>query len=180
MRTKDYVRVHKNAIRIRNMWGAAPDGPVAKGGASMSEADQYLSLSVRRVLQLHTALWTKHVSSDVSSVQYGVLLFLGEHGELAQRELMRLAQLDKSTLAELLRRMQTNGSITTSRDDDDKRRKTVVLTADGRALLDSLRPAALAVNDLLTSGLEFDDATAVDTLLKRLLDSPIAREVAIS
>lgn len=179
MRTKGYVTVHKNAIRIRNI-GAAQAGLIAKGGAAVSEADQYLSLSVRRVLQVHTALWSRVVSSDVSSVQYGVLVFLGEHDELAQRELMRLSQLDKSTLAELLRRMQANGSVTTTRDQGDKRRKTVAITADGRSLLDSLRPAALQVNDILTSGLTEEEAQAFDTLLKRVLESAVAREVAIS
>lgn len=160
--------------------GAAQAGHIAKGGATVSEADQYRSLSVRRVLQVHTALWSRHVSSEVSSVQFGVLVFLGEHGDLAQRELMRLAQLDKSTLAELLRRMQTNGTITTCRDENDKRRKTITLTAEGRDLLDTLRPDALRVNEMLTSGLSDEDAAGLDALLARLLDSPVARDVTIS
>lgn len=128
----------------------------------------YRSLALRRTYQTHGALWHEHVSRDVSSVQYGVLYFLCEHGELGQRELMDLAELDKSTLAELLRRMETQGTVTTRRDTTDKRRKTVTVTAQGRATFEELRPDALLVNNLLTDALTEQEERMLDTLLRKI------------
>lgn len=135
----------------------------------MTESVPYRSLSIRRVLQRQGALWHRHVSTEVSSVQYGVLYFLSERGELPQRELMRLSELDKSSLAELLRRMELQGTVATRRDREDKRRKTVAVTEQGRQLYDELRPAALRVNDLLTAALSTEEETTLDTLLAKLL-----------
>ncbi|MBF0671895.1 MAG: winged helix-turn-helix transcriptional regulator [Salinibacterium sp.] len=130
----------------------------------------YRSLAIRRALQTHTALWHEHVSSETTSVQYGVLYFLNEHGELGQRELMDLTQLDKSSLAELLRRMEGQGSIETRRDGDDKRRKTVTVTRQGRELFEHLRPAALRVNEMLTGNLSDTETQSLDRLLAKIVN----------
>lgn len=131
----------------------------------------YRSLSIRRVLQLHGSLWHEHVSPEVSSVQYGVLYFLCRHGSLGQRELMEHTQLDKSSLAELLRRMELQGTVETQRDPTDKRRKTVALTDRGRQLHDRLQPAAVRVNELLTEGLTATEEAMLDALLSKVLDA---------
>lgn len=130
----------------------------------------YRSLAIRRALQAHGALWHDHVSTEVSSVQFGVLYFLSEHDDLGQRELMNLSQLDKSSLAELLRRMELQGTVTTCRHPNDKRRKTVTLTEEGRRLYEELRPRALHVNELLTSALTEEEEAALDGLLAKIVN----------
>ena len=145
-------------------------GQVTTKWGSMTAPVPYRSLAIRRALQTHTALWHEHVSSETTSVQYGVLFFLNEHGELGQRELMDLAQLDKSSLAELLRRMESQGSVETRRDAVDKRRKTVTLTDAGRELFEQLRPAALQVNEMLTGNLSDPEKQSLDRLLAKIVD----------
>ncbi|MET1045068.1 MAG: MarR family transcriptional regulator [Microbacteriaceae bacterium] len=148
----------------------------------IDEASRYRSLSIRRILQLHTQLWTSRVSSEISSVQYGVLVFLGELGEhesLSQRELGRRAQLDKSTLAELLKRMLAHGLVDAMRRADDRRSNSLAITAAGREVLNALRPAALEVNALLASGLTDDEADTLDGLLRKLLASDVAEQAAL-
>jgi DNA-binding MarR family transcriptional regulator len=101
-----------------------------------------------------------------------VLLALRSEPGIGQRELGDVAQLDKSTLAELLKRLEQSGLISTCRDEADRRRKSVTLEAAGENLLKELMPRALRVNDLLAEGLDPEEAAQLDALLDKLLASP--------
>jgi DNA-binding MarR family transcriptional regulator len=135
----------------------------------MSEVHEFRSFNVRRLLQAHTALWHSTVSTEVTSVQFGVLLFLTESVEVGQRELMHLAQVDKSTLAELLLRMERHGLLSTRRSESDRRCKTVTITEKGRQLLTELLPGARRVNELLTQNLNAEQRETFDSLLAAIL-----------
>jgi DNA-binding MarR family transcriptional regulator len=134
--------------------------------------ERYRSFQLRRALQFHGSLWQREVSTEVSSVAYGVLLALRSEPGIGQRELGDVAQLDKSTLAELLKRLEQSGLISTCRDEADRRRKSVTLEAAGENLLKELMPRALRVNDLLAEGLDPEEAAQLDALLDKLLASP--------
>jgi MarR family transcriptional regulator, temperature-dependent positive regulator of motility len=144
------------------------------GPAPESEPERYRSFQLRRALQFHGALWQREVSTEVSSVAYGVLLVLRHAPGIGQRELGQVAQLDKSTLAELLKRLELLGLISTCRDEADRRRKCVTLEDAGASLLQELMPGALRVNELLTEGLDPVEAAQLDALLDKLLASPAA------
>ena len=138
------------------------------------DRERYRSFQLRRALQFHGALWQREVSTEVSSVAYGLLLALRDAPGIGQRELGQLAQLDKSTLAELLKRLEQLGLISTCRDEADRRRKCVTLEDAGVSLLRELMPRALRVNELLAEGLEPEEAAQLDSLLDKLLASPAA------
>ncbi|MGM0930611.1 MAG: MarR family winged helix-turn-helix transcriptional regulator [Actinomycetota bacterium] len=142
--------------------------------ADSLDRERYRSFQLRRALQFHGALWQREVSTEVSSVAYGVLLVLRQAPGIGQRELGQLAQLDKSTLAELLKRLELLGLISTSRDEADRRRKCVTLEDAGVDLLQELMPGALRVNELLAEGLAPDEAAQLDALLDKLLAAPAA------
>lgn len=166
MRSLIDPHAEERCVRVPDMRNL-PETPAAEQAWGPGDAVPYRSLSIRRLLQLHSALWFQHVSTEVSSVQYGVLYFLNRHGELGQRELMDLAQLDKSSLAELLSRMEANGTIATARDPRDRRRKVVTLTPAGHTLFTSLSSAAVRVNDMLTAGLTATETSTLDRLLEK-------------
>jgi DNA-binding MarR family transcriptional regulator len=138
------------------------------------DRERYRSFQLRRALQFHSALWQREVSTELSSVAYGVLLALRDAPGIGQRELGQLAQLDKSTLAELLKRLELLGLISTRRDDADRRRKSVTLEDAGKNVLQQLMPDALRVNKLLTESLDPEEAAQLDALLDKLLTSPAA------
>jgi MarR family transcriptional regulator, temperature-dependent positive regulator of motility len=139
------------------------------------QPERYRSLQLRRALQFHGALWQREVSTEVSSVAYGVLLVLWHAPGIGQRELGQLAQLDKSTLAELLKRLEQSGFISTCRDESDRRRKSVTLEDAGVNLLQELMPGALRVNELMAEALDPKEAAQLDALLDKLLASPAVR-----
>ena len=145
-----------------------------------SDAVNFRSYWLRRTLQFHGHLWHQHVSPEISSIQFGLLTFLRDHPGVGQRQLVALSQLDKSTLAELLRRMEQKGLVSTSRHATDKRRKTVDLTEAGSEAVKKLEARARTANELLVAGLDEAEARELDRLLGKLLAAEQARAAALS
>lgn len=142
-----------------------------------AEAEELVSYHVRRAQQMHTQAWSRHVHPEVSGGQYGVLAALVERDDLSHRELGGLVHLDKSTLGELVRRMERRGWLSVASDPEDRRRRRVRLTAEGRALHAELRPRVLALNELLMEGLDEAGRAALYGSLRALQQSPLAQAI---
>lgn len=126
---------------------------------------------IRRAQQAHVAAWARLVSTDVSSVQYGILAALARLGTLSQRQLCDEVDLDRSTIADLVARMERRGLIERRRDPEDARRKNVTLTDFGREEQRRLLPLVDEVERELTGGLDDDDRDALRRTLRILLAS---------
>ena len=124
---------------------------------------------IRRAQQRHVAIWMREVSTDVTSVQYAVLLVLEQRPGVSQRELGDELDLDRSTIAELAARMVRNGLVERISDPQDKRRNTLFLTATGRALLAELKPRVGNVERVLTQHLSAAERDTLRQLMERLL-----------
>ena len=124
---------------------------------------------IRRAQQRHVAIWMREVSTDVTSVQYAVLLVLEQRPGVSQRELGDELDLDRSTIAELAARMVRNGLVERISDPQDKRRNTLFLTTTGRALLAELKPRVDNVERVLTQELSTAERDTLRHLIERLL-----------
>ena len=129
----------------------------------------YTGFLIRRAQQLHAAAWQREVSAQVSSVQYGVLAILDRRPGASQRELGDELDLDRSTVADVVARLERRGVLARERHADDRRRNTLVLTEQGRAELESLRPHVAGVERVLTDGLGDRDRTEFRRLLVAVL-----------
>src|SRR5690606_20456331 len=98
-------------------------------------------------------------------VQYGVLTVLERMPGASQKEIGLEASLDKSTVAELLYRMERGGLVRRVRGEEDRRRIVVELTDAGHDELRTLRPRVLRLQERLVAHL--DEREAAD--LRRLL-----------
>ena len=127
---------------------------------------------IRRAQQRHVAIWMREVSTDVTSVQYAVLLVLEQRPGVSQRELGDELDLDRSTIAELAARMVRNGLVERISDPQDKRRNTLFLTTTGRELLAELKPRVGNVERVLTQQLSATERDTLRQLIDRLL-SPL-------
>lgn len=67
--------------------------------------------------------------------QYGLLLVLSEEGPLAQAELGRRLQIDRTTMVFFVDELEQSGLVSRCRAANDRRIHAVTLTAEGRALL---------------------------------------------
>lgn len=124
---------------------------------------------IRRAQQRHVAIWQQAVSTDVTSVQYAVLLVLEQRPGVSQRELGDELDLDRSTIAELVARMVRNGVVERVADTQDKRRNTLYLTTPGRVQLNELRPRVETVEQVLTQHLTADERDVLRSLIEQLL-----------
>jgi len=135
----------------------------------VSEPLHYTGYLFRRAQQVHVAAWQRHVSATVSSVQFGVLTVIDASPGASQNDLCDELDLDRSTIADLVSRLERNGMIERERDDADRRRNRLRLSEQGRQTLDELRPRAERVEQVLTDSLEPDERRALRALLVKVL-----------
>jgi DNA-binding MarR family transcriptional regulator len=139
-------------------------------GQTLAPAEEFHSLAVRRLLSRHGRLWTQRVSTDHTSIQFGLLLCLARStGGLTQSEIADQLAVDRATLTELVHRMSAQGHVTVSRDPRDGRRRVAALTDSGRELLLELYRPALEVNERLFNPLTAEEADQLTGLLRRVL-----------
>jgi DNA-binding MarR family transcriptional regulator len=131
---------------------------------------RYTGFLIRRAQQVHEAVWQGTVSSTVSSVQYGVLSVLERRPGASQRELCDEVDLDRSTVADIVARLQRRGLISRTRDDLDRRQNVVQLTEQGAAEIARLRPRVERVEHILTDALTPVDRDQLRRILVRFLD----------
>lgn len=127
---------------------------------------------LRRALQVMNLLWDEEVSHTVTSPQFATLNALHrEPGGLDQRTLGRRVSLDRSTMAEVVSRLQARGLISTARDARDGRRKTVTLTPRGVSVLQHLIPRTHAMTRRLVSALDKRQQTELLRLLMAIVST---------
>lgn len=124
---------------------------------------------VRRVQQLHVALWNREASTSVSSVQFAALVILEDRAGISQRELGSALDLDRSTIADMVERMAGHGLIMRERCNEDRRRRVLNLTDAGAEVLKELRPRVDRVQDLLGGGLSSGELAQFRRLLRKVL-----------
>lgn len=139
---------------------------------SEQEPQRHTGYLIRRAQQAHVAAWTRLVSTEISSVQYSILVVLDRVGEASQRELCDEVDLDRSTIADLVRRMERHGLIERRRDHADARRNTVTLTSHGLEERHRLRPLVHDVDKELTAALSPQEREALRHGLRVLLGTP--------
>lgn len=126
---------------------------------------------VRRTQQAHLAVWAQEVGPRLTNVQFGVLNVLHRRGEASQRELCDDLDLDRSTVAGLVARLETRGFVARARASADRRRNVVRLTDEGLDLLRDVARSAARVDEVLTSALTPQERVTLQALLTKVLDA---------
>jgi DNA-binding MarR family transcriptional regulator len=137
--------------------------------ADLPEPQRHVGNLIRRAQQLHLATWSKVVSTEITSAQYSILAVLDRLGEASQRELCDEADLDRSTIADLVRRMEQAGLIARRRAESDARRNVVTLTELGAAERARLVPKVYELQRELTAHLDDDEIDGLFRGLWRML-----------
>ncbi|MFK0294965.1 MarR family winged helix-turn-helix transcriptional regulator [Streptomyces sp. NPDC090442] len=125
----------------------------------------------RRLQQAHTLLWTAMVSEDVTSPQFAVLNTLVGADGLDQRTVGERVGLDRSTIAEVVRRLVGRGLVDKVRDSRDARRSALRLTAEGTRLHRKLAARTARMNEVFLAPLDPQERSAFLELLQRVSDA---------
>ena len=126
---------------------------------------------VRRAQQAHLAAWAQEVGPQLTNVQFGVLNVLRRRGEASQRELCDDLDLDRSTVAGLVARLEARGLVARARATADRRRNVVRLTDGGLDLLRDVARSAARVDQVLTAALTPQERLTLQALLTKVLDA---------
>ena len=125
----------------------AKRGPVFR----LSESPSHL---LRRAEQFAAEIFLKADLPDGVTLRQTVLLAaIAEADGASQSNLVGATGVDRSTLAEMMARMEQKGFIVRSAAEDDGRAKSVSLTNEGRRRLEGALPAMRAVDKALLEAL---------------------------
>jgi DNA-binding MarR family transcriptional regulator len=112
----------------------------ANGGFELSEAPSHL---IRRCQQFYGDLYAREAGSRELTKQQFTLLCALEHNEGAsQTTLVEITGIDRSTLAEMVRRMLERGLLSRERTEEDQRANAIAISPSGRKALRGARNAA--------------------------------------
>lgn len=89
--------------------------------------------------------------------QYALLVAISQHEGLSQTDLVARTGIDRSTLADVIRRMLKKGLIQRRRTREDARAYAVKLTEQGRRLLQECEPKAQRVDQRILEALPSQD-----------------------
>lgn len=141
------------------------DGTIPEGGPATPDAIRHApGYLARRLHQAYTAAWARRVDPVLTGPQYSVLVTVDAHPDLDQGSLAHTVALDRSTMADVCRRLEDRGLIARTQAPADGRRKLLGLTDDGREALARVHRRARELEQELMA----EHAIDVDQLLVHL------------
>lgn len=110
-------------------------------------------------------------TEDLTPRQYAVLVAVAENEGLSQTNLVEMTGIDRSTLADIIRRMLKKGLVQRRRTKEDARAYAVKLTEEGRRILRSAEPMARKVDDRILQALPATQRDRFLTDLNTIVDA---------
>jgi len=127
----------------------------ANGGFELSQAPSHL---LRRCVQYANDLFSRESSaSDLTKQQFTVLAAVEQNEGISQTYLVGLTGIDRSTLAEMIRRMIDKGLLDRERTETDQRANAVRIAPAGKKALRGARTASERVERALLASLPAGD-----------------------
>ncbi|WP_018330216.1 MarR family winged helix-turn-helix transcriptional regulator [Actinomycetospora chiangmaiensis] len=92
----------------------------------------------RRLYQAYSAAWLRHVDTTLTGPQFAVLTAVREYPDVDQGSLAACVALDRSTMADVCKRLEDRSLIRRDTAPSDGRRKLLSLTDQGATLFDDV------------------------------------------
>lgn len=107
---------------------------------------------------------------DITARQLSVLCAVAVLDKPSQTQLCEVSSIDRSTLADIVRRLVARGWLSRRRTSNDARMYAVQITMEGEKILDQALPVASAVDAVLLSALTADEQTQLLSLLGKIMN----------
>ncbi|MFV0302183.1 MAG: MarR family winged helix-turn-helix transcriptional regulator [Paracoccus sp. (in: a-proteobacteria)] len=105
---------------------------------------------IRRLNQIHYALFFEECGHEnITPVQYGVLTAVQHRPGIDQTEISLYLGLDRTTTADVVRRLESKGLLSREVDEQDRRARKVALTPAGQQITDELYAGMIAASERL-------------------------------
>jgi DNA-binding MarR family transcriptional regulator len=138
----------------------------ANGGFDLSESPSHL---IRRCAQYFGDLYAHEAgTSDLTKQQYTLLSALEHNDGVSQTALVDITGIDRSTLAEMVRRMLDRGLLSRERTEEDQRANAVAISPSGRKALRTARAASERAEKALLEALPLAERPRFVRLLAQI------------
>lgn len=139
----------------------------ADNGFDLSQSPSHL---LRRCVQYANDLFAHEPGvSDLTKQQFTVLAAVEQNEGISQTDLVAITGIDRSTLAEMIRRMTEKGLLDRERTEADARANAVRIAPAGRKALRTARMASERVERALLSSLSAQDRTRLVKMLSAVV-----------
>jgi len=109
-------------------------------GFDHSDAPSHM---IRRCQKFYGDLYAREAgATELTKQQFTLLCALEQNDGVSQTELVEITSIDRSTLAEMVRRMLEKGLLSRERTEEDQRANAVAISPSGRKALRGARNAA--------------------------------------
>ena len=126
---------------------------------------------IRRAHQISSAIFAEECAAfDLTPVQYAALVAIGDNPDVDATRLSALIAFDRSTIGNVLERLEGKGWILRSPSPSDKRVKLLRLSPEGMEVLRRVEPAVVRVQERLLAPLAPKDRATMMRLLTQLVD----------
>lgn len=127
---------------------------------------------VRRLHQIHVGLFAEEfANSGVTPVQYAMLSVLGTHTTMDQLSLSKAVGVDRTSGADVIKRLARQNLVIRTTSPDDRRMKLVAVTPAGAALVREMRPAMQAAQDRMMAPLQPEERKFFMDALCRMIEA---------
>ena len=125
----------------------------------------------RRMQQIAVAIFVEECKAfDLTPVQYAALIAIHTHPGIDATRLSAVIAFDRSTLGNVIERLQAKGLIERKPAREDRRIKLLYLTRQGAALLRDVMPAVEKAQARMLQPLKPADRKTLLALLTQLVD----------
>jgi DNA-binding MarR family transcriptional regulator len=125
---------------------------------------------IRRVHQASTAYFAEECGGELTAVQYAALVAIGSHPGIDATRLSEIIYFDRSTIGDVLDRMEGKGWIRRESTPSDRRIKRLDLSSAGQEVLQHVEPGIRRVQDRLLAPLTAAEAKTLVRLLGKMAD----------
>ncbi len=126
---------------------------------------------IRRVHQVSTAYFAEECGGDLTAVQYAALVAIESHPGIDATRLSQVIYFDRSTIGDVLDRIESKGWIVRESTADDRRIKLLTLSPAGQDVLRQVAPAIRRVQERLLAPLTSSEAKTMIRLLIKMADA---------
>lgn len=125
---------------------------------------------VRRLHQVHLGIFAEECAGDdITPVQFAILTVLRKDEEMDQQTLSTSVGIDRTSGADVIRRLNRRRLVTLAPSKLDRRAKLVQITEAGKDLAERLLPKVISSQDRLVAPLTTREHATFYRLLNKLL-----------
>jgi DNA-binding MarR family transcriptional regulator len=126
---------------------------------------------IRRAQQIAVAIFMEECAAfDLTPVQYAAMVVIDEQAGIDATRLSAQIAFDRSTLGNVLERLEAHGFVVRYSSPEDKRVKLLKLTAEGRSVVRRAEAAVRRAQERMLAPLAAKDQKALLELLGQLVE----------